>query len=137
MSTPSQFRDLLQKPEHQKLALEEDLILSVTSRIYELMREKKVKKADLATALGVSPARVSQMLSGQANITLRTLANVYFVLQRRADVGDHPFVPSDLLPKPENKNDEGLILRMKLHRTRPMKSREVEGCPETPKYEVM
>jgi transcriptional regulator with XRE-family HTH domain len=44
------------------------------------MREHKVSRADLAGAMGVSPGRVSQILSGGENLTLRTLGSVVSAL---------------------------------------------------------
>jgi transcriptional regulator with XRE-family HTH domain len=40
------------------------------------MREHKVSRADLAQSMGVSAGRVSQILSGEENLTLRTLSGV-------------------------------------------------------------
>lgn len=51
-----------------------DLITQVTNEIDWLMRENQITRADLATRMGVSPGRVSQVLSGGENLTLRTLA---------------------------------------------------------------
>ena len=50
------------------------------------MREHKVSRADLAGAMGVSPGRVSQILSGGENLTLRTLGSVVAALGARLNV---------------------------------------------------
>jgi transcriptional regulator with XRE-family HTH domain len=50
------------------------LITQVTNEIDWLMRENQISRADLAARMGVSPGRVSQVLSGGENLTLRTLA---------------------------------------------------------------
>ncbi len=48
----------------------------VVDEITWYMRENKVTRAELAQAMSVSPGRVSQILSGDENLTLRTLASV-------------------------------------------------------------
>jgi transcriptional regulator with XRE-family HTH domain len=53
-----------------------DLITQVTNEIDWLMRENQITRADLAARMGVSPGRVSQVLSGGENLTLRTLASL-------------------------------------------------------------
>jgi transcriptional regulator with XRE-family HTH domain len=50
------------------------------------MREHKVSRADLAGAMGVSPGRVSQILSGGENLTLRTLGSVVSALGAKLEI---------------------------------------------------
>ena len=50
------------------------------------MREHKVTRADLASTMGVSPGRVSQILSGDENLTLRTLSAVVEALGARFEI---------------------------------------------------
>jgi transcriptional regulator with XRE-family HTH domain len=57
----------------------------VTTAITWRMEQLGVNKAELARAMGVSPGRVSQILSGDENITLRTLASVCVALDARLD----------------------------------------------------
>jgi DNA-binding Xre family transcriptional regulator len=52
----------------------------VTTAITWFMKENKVSQADLAKELKVTPGRVSQILSGDENLTLRTLAAVCVAL---------------------------------------------------------
>ena len=49
------------------------------------MRARKLTRVDLAGRMGVSPGRVSQILSGGENLTLRTLAGVASALDARFD----------------------------------------------------
>jgi transcriptional regulator with XRE-family HTH domain len=49
------------------------------------MREHKVSRADLAASMGVSAGRVSQILSGDENLTLRTLGSVVNALGARME----------------------------------------------------
>jgi transcriptional regulator with XRE-family HTH domain len=51
-----------------------DLVTQLTNEITWHMRERGLSRADLAARMGVSPGRVSQILGGGENLTLRTLA---------------------------------------------------------------
>jgi transcriptional regulator with XRE-family HTH domain len=50
------------------------------------MKYLGVNRAELARAMDVSPGRVSQILSGDDNITLRTLASVCVALDSHLEV---------------------------------------------------
>lgn len=67
-----------------------DLITQVTNEIDWLMRENQISRADLATRMGVSPGRVSQVLSGGENLTLRTLASLSAALDAHFEVDLQP-----------------------------------------------
>ncbi|MFI7699794.1 helix-turn-helix domain-containing protein [Nonomuraea sp. NPDC049480] len=62
------------------------------------MREHKISRADLAAAMGVSAGRVSQILSGDENLTLRTLGAVVDALGARLEftLGDAEGSPAAL-----------------------------------------
>jgi DNA-binding phage protein len=57
-----------------------DLVRAVVDEVTWYMSENKVSRADLALSMGVSPGRVSQILSGEGNLTLRTLSGVITAL---------------------------------------------------------
>ncbi|WP_229686440.1 helix-turn-helix domain-containing protein [Longimycelium tulufanense] len=63
-----------------------------TAAIRTFMSRHKIDQATLAAMLGVTPGRVSQILSGDANLTLRTLASVAAALDARFEVtlAPHP-----------------------------------------------
>jgi transcriptional regulator with XRE-family HTH domain len=50
------------------------------------MRERGLTRADLAARMGVSPGRVSQILGGGENLTLRTLAALSTALDARFEI---------------------------------------------------
>lgn len=54
----------------------DDLSFSVISSIHIFMHENKINQKKLAEKLGMTEARISKMLSGDANLTLRTIAKV-------------------------------------------------------------
>jgi transcriptional regulator with XRE-family HTH domain len=66
--------------------VDEELSLLVTQLMNEInwhMRERGLTRADLASRMGVSPGRISQVLSGGENLTLRTLASLATALDAR------------------------------------------------------
>ncbi len=62
------------------------LTTQVTNEINWHMREHNLTRADLASRMGVSPGRVSQVLSGGENLTLRTLASLAAALGTQFDL---------------------------------------------------
>jgi DNA-binding Xre family transcriptional regulator len=52
----------------------------VTTSITWYMKDNRITKAELARRMRVTPGRVSQILSGDENLTLRTLAAVCVAL---------------------------------------------------------
>ena len=69
------------------------LITEITNEINWRMGEDNVTRADLAGRMGVSPGRVSQVLSGGENLTLRTLVSLATALDGRFDVQFRPDKP--------------------------------------------
>ena len=61
------------------------LVTQLTNEINWYMRERGLTRADLAARMGVSPGRVSQILGGGENLTLRTLAALATALDARFD----------------------------------------------------
>jgi transcriptional regulator with XRE-family HTH domain len=71
----------LDNPENRRLYEQERLLVEVTESLTDAMREKKVNRAQLAQALGRSKAFVTQLLRGNHNMTLRTLADLFNALE--------------------------------------------------------
>lgn len=59
---------------------EQNFVLDVQFLILDLLREKGMTKEQLAAALGVSKARVSNMLSADANLTVRSIGRALHAL---------------------------------------------------------
>jgi transcriptional regulator with XRE-family HTH domain len=73
--------------------VDEELSLLVTQLMNEInwhMRERGLTRADLASRMGVSPGRISQVLSGGENLTLRTLASLATALDARFEMDLRP-----------------------------------------------
>src|SRR5690242_16919501 len=79
-----------QKPDHMAIEAKVDeemhgLVTQLTNEITFHMRECGLSRAELATRMGVSPGRISQILGGGENLTLRTLAALATALDARFD----------------------------------------------------
>lgn len=71
------------------------LVTDLTNEVNWLMRERGLTRADLAARMGVSPGRVSQILGGGENLTLRTLAALSIALDARFGIELHSLKVED------------------------------------------
>ena len=71
------------------------LVTQLTNEITWCLRERGLTRADLAARMGVSPGRVSQILGGGENLTLRTLAALSTALDARFDIELNPLKADD------------------------------------------
>jgi antitoxin component HigA of HigAB toxin-antitoxin module len=62
------------------------LVTQLTNEVTVHLREHGLTRAELASRMGVSPGRISQVLSGGENLTLRTLAALSTALDAQFDV---------------------------------------------------
>jgi transcriptional regulator with XRE-family HTH domain len=86
----TQHEVLMENPEFRKLLSIEALVAEASEMIARLMAEQNVSKADLARRLNKSRAWVTQLLSGQANMTIRTLAEVVYALDAEVKLQAKP-----------------------------------------------
>src|SRR5271165_7351493 len=77
------------------------LVTQLTDEINWHMRERGLTRADLAARMGVSPGRVSQILSGGENLTLRTLAALSTALDARFSIELRPVKDGDTYTSPD------------------------------------
>ena len=70
-------------------------VTQLTNEINWYMRERGLSRADLAARMGVSPGRVSQILGGGENLTLRTLAALSTALDAHFDLELSPLKAGD------------------------------------------
>lgn len=92
---------------YEREQVQDELIFNVTEDLLIAMEDAGVTKAELARRLNKSKSRVSQMLSGDANITLRTLASMCFELGVGVDVRiGNEFSVRDPRSAPDWKHDE-------------------------------
>ncbi len=95
------------KSDYERLVAQETLILQATELIVELLERHSISRQELARKLGKSKGFVTQLLSGERNMTLRTLADLCYVLGQRIELTPHP-VGGDLVLKPGAPRDEQL-----------------------------
>jgi cyanate lyase len=90
----TQHELLSRDPDYRKLFAVEALIADAADLVARLMAAQGVTKAELARRLGKSPAWVSQLLGGGANMTIRTLAEVAWTLGAEVRLDAHRTVPA-------------------------------------------
>jgi transcriptional regulator with XRE-family HTH domain len=71
------------EPNYDQLLDQERLILFVTETVVGLLAEKRMTRLELADRLGKSKGYISHLLSGERNMTLRTLADLGHALGYR------------------------------------------------------
>jgi transcriptional regulator with XRE-family HTH domain len=81
--------ELMLDPEFRKLYAVEGLIADTAELIWQLLVRRNMKQADLARLLNKTPAFVSQLLNGKANMTVRTLAEVVYALGATVKIDAH------------------------------------------------
>jgi transcriptional regulator with XRE-family HTH domain len=86
----TQHEILMEDPEFRRLLTIEATVTEASEVIARLMSERKVSKAELARRLNKSRAWVTQLLSGKANMTVRTLAEVVYVLDAEMKLNAQP-----------------------------------------------
>ena len=86
----TQHEVLMEDPEFRRLLSIEALVAEASEAIAKLMAEQNVSKADLARRLNKSRAWVTQLLSGKANMTVRTLAEVMYSLDSKVKLHAQP-----------------------------------------------
>lgn len=86
----TQHEILMKDPEFRRILAIEALVAEASEVIAKLMAEQKLSKADLARRLSKSRAWVTQLLSGRANMTVRTLAEVAYALNGEVKLGARP-----------------------------------------------
>ncbi len=72
----------VEDPIHMRLYQQERAIYEVTELLESLMEEVGVSRSELARRLGKSKGWVTQLLDGEANKTIRTVADAFAVLGR-------------------------------------------------------
>ena len=88
----------------------DSLVLSAQIAIQESMAVKGVSQRDLADRLGVSAARVSQIVAGNgSNLTLKTIGRIAHALDERFDLVAHREAVRIAQSKRAGQYDSGVI----------------------------
>lgn len=72
--------------EHPLIVAQEELIVDTMEWLCETMGKYGVSRSDLAKELGVSKSRITKILNGSNNVTLRTLSDLFNALGVRIEV---------------------------------------------------
>jgi transcriptional regulator with XRE-family HTH domain len=72
--------------EYRRLVAQEALIADAQELVCELLESAHMSRQELAAALGKSKGFVSQLLSGERNMTLRTLADLAYATGYRLEL---------------------------------------------------
>ena len=86
MKPSDRMESIRATPAGRRMIERERLWVEATEVLCRLMETRGVNSAELARRLEVSPARISQLLSGSRNPTLATLADAFHVLGRSMHV---------------------------------------------------
>ena len=81
---------LIDDAEGRKLYFREDLIFEITEEICKVMEEKGISKAELSRLAGVSKSNITQLLSGDHNMRLTTVADLLYALDSKMAVSAVP-----------------------------------------------
>lgn len=101
---------------YDQLLEQETLIADAAELICQVMEDKGINRQDLAARLGKSKGFVSQILTGERNMTLRTLADVLFALGHRFELAVKPLAAPRTYPQAAGSVSD-VTMAMSGHRT--------------------
>lgn len=84
------LQDELTSPEFMKLFQRERLETELTEMICRIMKEQNVSRAELARRLGTSRSYVTKVLRDGSNMTLKSVSDIFFALNRSLRLIDRP-----------------------------------------------
>src|SRR5438445_4801755 len=84
--TKTLVEQYVEDPDHMRAFQQEREIYKTTELIESVMQEKNISRSELARRLGKSKGWVTQLLDGDANKTIRTVADVLAVMGRELRV---------------------------------------------------
>lgn len=88
--TKTMVEKYVEDPEQMRLYQQERAIYEITELIESVMEAKGISRAALAKRLGKSKGWITQLLDGEANKTIRTVADVLAVLGQEIRVLAQP-----------------------------------------------
>ncbi len=90
MTAETLTEKLTKTAEGMRLYQQERAILEVTELVCQLMDEQDVSRSELATRLGRTKGYITQLLDGRANMTVRTISDVFTALDRAVHFQEGP-----------------------------------------------
>jgi transcriptional regulator with XRE-family HTH domain len=91
----STFEQFIGTPGNDRIYEQERLLVEATELISSVMETTGTKRGELALRLGKSKAYVTQILRGNQNLTLRTLADVCWALNHRIVMQPQPIAATE------------------------------------------
>lgn len=82
--------DLISTPEGLRVWHHERSIFETTNLMCEIMKETGVSRTELAERLGCTKGNITQLLDGTANMTLRSVSDVFVALGRQFHPAESP-----------------------------------------------
>ncbi len=73
-------------PEEMRAFQQERLVVEITELMCKAMHERGMKRGQLAEQLGKTKGRITQILNGETNLTLHTVADVFTALGKTLTV---------------------------------------------------
>ena len=98
MQPRSTFEEFISTPGNERIYEQQRLLVEATELISSVMENTHVKRGELAHRLGRSKAYVTQILRGNQNLTLKTLADVCWALKCRVVMQSLPLAACEPLP---------------------------------------
>ena len=89
---------LIDDPEEMRIFQQERLLVEITELMCKTMKGRGMKRGHLAEQLEKSRGRISQILNGEANLTLRTVADVFTALGKKLIVRVENICPEETMP---------------------------------------
>jgi antitoxin component HigA of HigAB toxin-antitoxin module len=83
MTTRTVFEQYMENPENRRIFEQERVLVDAAELVSTAMEFRGVNRSELATRLKCSKAYVTQVLRGNQNLTLKTLADVFYGLNCR------------------------------------------------------
>lgn len=74
------FQKAIQESRKHLAYYQEGLLIEIAGRVVEAMENRGITRSELARRLDVSPAYVTKILRGHANLSLESLAKIAFAL---------------------------------------------------------
>ena len=82
--------EVTSSPEGMRLFQQERAIQEVTELICKLLERDSVTRTELASRLGRTKGYITQLLDGRANMTMRTISDVFTALDQQVHFSEAP-----------------------------------------------
>lgn len=99
----------------RRMLVREQTILEVTEMICSLMDASGVTRSELARRMGKTKAAVSQMLDGERNLTLKSVSDMLFALDKALVADCREFDEPATVPPAQGGQIVGQLMHVKMN----------------------